>query len=146
MLFYCRFEQYSFLCGRWDLCLSPVCRKLLGIRKSRIPSTSLLCCDLRGMPPLVMCIQPSPCISRTLQKLVVMAVLPNSERWMRCKAHHLANLLPKCRGCGWKDVNIVSASVFLLCLAFKSRFSTSKVCFCELLMRLCLFVRPVHQL
>lgn len=81
VLCYSRFEHYSFLCGRWDLCLSPVYRKLLGIRKSWIPSTSLLCSDLRGMQPLVICIQPSPSISRTLQKLVVMAV-PSQLREM----------------------------------------------------------------
>lgn len=74
MLCYFRFKHYSYLCGKWDFCLSPVYRKVLGIRKSWIPSTSLLCSDLWGMQPLVVCIQPSPSISRTLQKLVVMAV------------------------------------------------------------------------
>lgn len=81
VLCFSRFEHYPFLCGRWDLCLSPVYRKLLGIRKSWIPSTSLLCSDLRGMQPLVVCIQPSPSISRTLEKLVVMAV-PSQLREM----------------------------------------------------------------
>ena len=76
-----RFEHCSFFCGRWDFCLPPVYRKLLSIRKSWIPSTSLLCSDLRGMQPLVICIQPSPSISRTLQKLVVMAV-PSQLREM----------------------------------------------------------------
>lgn len=73
VLCYSRFEHFLFV---WEmgLCLSPVCRKLLGIRKSWIPGKSLLCSDLRGMQPLVICIQPSPSISRTLQKLVVMAV------------------------------------------------------------------------
>lgn len=64
ILCYSRFTHYSFLRGKWDLCLSPVCRKLLGIRKSWIPSTSLLCSDLWGMQPLVICIQPSPSISQ----------------------------------------------------------------------------------
>lgn len=81
VLCYSRFEHHSFLCGRWDLCLSPVYRKLLGIRKSWIPSTTLLCSDLRGMQPLVICIQPCPSISRTLRKLVLMAV-PSQLREM----------------------------------------------------------------